>query len=128
MNRLETLKELIIIRKRVRDLAYQTNNKQLKIDLLVCIKNLRFAMEKYREGDKDMNKNRRMRLIEARALLEQANDIINDVMNEEDNAYNNLSEGLQQTMRGEQMEENVGEMEEAIDNIEGAIDNLNNIE
>ena len=128
MKRLETLKELIIIRKRVRDLAYQTNNKQLKIDLLVCIKNLRFAMEKYREGDKDMNKNRRMRLIEARALLEQANDIINDVMNEEDNAYNNLSEGLQQTMRGEQMEENVGEMEEAIDKIEEAIDNLDNVE
>ena len=47
---------------------------------------------------------------------------------EEENAFDNLTEGLQQTMRGEQMEENVSEMEEAIDKIDEVIECLDNIE
>ena len=75
-----------------------------------------------------MNNERRKKIKQAKELLDKANDLINDVMNDEDMAFNNLSDGLQQTMRGEQMENNVGEMEEAIEKIEEAIDNLDNIE
>lgn len=75
-----------------------------------------------------MNKARRKKIEEARILLSKANDIIDDVMNEEDFAFNNLSEGLQCTMRGEQMESNVNELEEAIDHIEEAINNLDSVE
>lgn len=75
-----------------------------------------------------MNKIRRNKINEIKKLLEQASDMINDVMIDEDDAFNNLSDGLQCTMRGEQMESNVSEMEEAIDNINEAIDNLENIE
>lgn len=75
-----------------------------------------------------MNNERRKKINQVKNLLEQAKDIINDVLSDEDLAFNNLSEGLQCTMRGEQMESNVSEMEEAIDNIDNVLDNLNNIE
>lgn len=75
-----------------------------------------------------MNKVRRAQIEKIKTMLEQVNDMINDVMIDEDSAFNNLSDGLQCTMRGEQMENNVSEMEEAMDNINEAIDNLTNIE
>lgn len=75
-----------------------------------------------------MNKARRKQIEQAKVLLNNVNDIINDVLNEEDFAFNNLSEGLQQTMRGETMENNIDELSEAIDNIEEAMNNLDNIE
>ena len=75
-----------------------------------------------------MNKTRRKQIEQAKELLNKVNDIINDVLNEEDFAFNNLSEGLQQTMRGETMENNIDELSEAIDNIEEAMNNLDNIE
>ncbi len=74
-----------------------------------------------------MNKSRRIRIDKALILLEQAKDIIYDVMNEEDISFNSLSEGLQQTMRGEQMEENINEMEEVIDKLDESVDSLKNI-
>ena len=75
-----------------------------------------------------MNNERRRKIKQAKELLDKANDLINDVINDEDMAFNNLSEGLQQTMRGEQMEENVSEMEEAIDGLEEVIQHLNNLQ
>lgn len=48
-------------------------------------------------------------------------------MNEEQDAFDNMSEGLQQTMRGEQMDENVYSLQEAIDKIEEAIDSINDV-
>lgn len=75
-----------------------------------------------------MNKNRRKRISDVIYTLKQVKDVLNIVMNEEDDAFNNLSEGLQCTMRGEQMEENISELEEAIEHIEEALDNLDIIE
>lgn len=75
-----------------------------------------------------MNNERRRKIKQAKELLDKANDLINDVINDEDMAFNNLSEGLQQTMRGEQMEENVSEMEEAIDGLEEVIQHLDNLQ
>lgn len=75
-----------------------------------------------------MNKNRRKRISEVVYVLNQAKDVLTTVMDEEDDAFNNLSDGLQCTMRGEQMEENVSELEEAINHIEEALDNLDSVE
>ena len=75
-----------------------------------------------------MNNFRRKQLQQAMQLLEEANDIINDVMDEEDMSFNNLSDGLQQTMRGETMENNIDEMNDAISSICDAISSLDNIE
>lgn len=75
-----------------------------------------------------MNNERRKKIRIAKTLIDQARDIIYDVMSDEENAFDNLSEGLQQTMRGERMEENVREMEEAIDKIDEAVDCLDEIE
>ena len=75
-----------------------------------------------------MNNTRRKKIKTAKILIDQARDIIYEVMSDEESAFDNLSEGLQQTMRGEQMEENVSEMEEAIDKIDEAIECLDNIQ
>ena len=75
-----------------------------------------------------MNNARRKRLKEAQNLLDKALDIIRDVLSEEDLAFNNLSEGLQQTLRGETMENNVEELDEASEQIENAINCLENVE
>ena len=50
-----------------------------------------------------MNKERRKRLEEASALLEQAREVIEDVKCEEEEAYDNLPEAFQAGERGEQM-------------------------
>lgn len=75
-----------------------------------------------------MNNARRKRLKEAQNLLDKVLDIIRDVLSEEDLAFNNLSEGLQQTLRGETMENNVEELDEASEQIENAINCLENVE
>lgn len=75
-----------------------------------------------------MNNARRKQLKEAQNLLDKALDIIRDVLSEEDLAFNNLSEGLQQTLRGETMENNVEELDEASEQIENAINCLENVE
>ena len=51
-----------------------------------------------------------------------------EVKTEEEIAFDNLSDGLQQTMRGETMEENVDIMEDAIEKIEEVVDLLDEIE
>ena len=75
-----------------------------------------------------MNNKRRKQLDNAKKYINLAIEIIEDVMDEEDFAFNNLSEGLQQTMRGEQMEENVSEMEECLESLNEIIENLDNID
>ena len=75
-----------------------------------------------------MNNDRRNRLKKAKELLLEAQDIVYDVLNEEDNAYNNLSEGLQCTLKGEQMETNIDTLDEIKDKIDEAIDSLDEIE
>lgn len=74
-----------------------------------------------------MNKARRQELKKAILKLQEAADIIRDVKDDEDFAYNNLPEGLQCSMNGEAMEENVEQMEEIIDAIEESINVLEEI-
>lgn len=75
-----------------------------------------------------MNNARRIELCKAKKLIGEARDIIEDVMNDEEMAFDNLPEGLQQTMRGETMEENVDILSEMLDNIDDVIDKFDEVE
>lgn len=60
----------------------------------------------------------------ARIALESAQDIIEEVMGEEQDAYDNMPEGVQESERGETVSDNVDMLEQAFDNIEEAVSNL----
>ena len=71
-----------------------------------------------------MNRIRRKELSKALELLEQAKDIIEACRDEEQEAYDNLPEGIQSSDRGEMMDGYIYEMEDAMESIEGAIDTI----
>lgn len=88
-----------------------------------------------------MNKERRKALAEAihylnaaQEKIENAKDIISDVYSEEDEAYDNLPESVQDSDRGEAMAENVdtldtahSELEDIFDQIQDQIDSLQEV-
>lgn len=67
-----------------------------------------------------MNRDRRLRLREAQALLEQAEAIVREVADDERAAFENLPESLQESDRGVEMEETVDALEDAATEIESA--------
>jgi len=74
-----------------------------------------------------MNKTRRAELEKGRQQLKIALDIIESVKNDEEESFDNLSEGLQQTMRGEIMEENISTLEDIIETISETIKDISTI-
>jgi hypothetical protein len=75
-----------------------------------------------------MNKMRRAEVAKAQALLEEAKTILETVSEEEREAYDNLSEGLQQADRGQQMDANATSLEGACESVDSAIDDLGSVE
>jgi hypothetical protein len=71
-----------------------------------------------------MNSQHREELARARAFIEQAQTIIQTVRSEEQQAFDNLSEGLQQTTRGQAYEEIEQQLAEADDSCDNVIANL----
>ena len=71
-----------------------------------------------------MNKERRKKLKEVNDYIEKAKIILEAIKEEEEDSYENMTEGLQATARGEQMENNISEMEDAIEGIMGVLENL----
>ena len=67
-----------------------------------------------------MNKDRRRRLGNAFDLMAKAEEIINSVMEEEQEALDNLPENLQDGERGEEMEEYIETLEEIIEYLQDA--------
>ncbi len=65
-----------------------------------------------------MNKQRRQQLYDATAALDEAVAVIQDIHAEEDEAFNNLSEGLQCSKTGDSMQEAMDKMDGFIDKIE----------
>lgn len=72
-----------------------------------------------------MNNERRKRLAEAQALLADAAQIISEVQADEQDAFDNLPEGLQASERGERMEEIANALEEATNEIDNIVETLN---
>jgi len=74
-----------------------------------------------------MNKSDRKQLEEALSLLYRAKDMIDIVSEAEMNKYDNLTEGLQATEKGQRYESNADALTEQSNDIESIIDNINDL-
>ena len=74
-----------------------------------------------------MNRQRRKELARAMELIGEARSIIENCCEEEQDAFDNMPEGIQASERGEQMEEYISTMEDVISNIEDAESGLEEI-
>lgn len=72
-----------------------------------------------------MNAQNRRDLEKALELIEEGKSIIESIKDEEQEKFDNLSDGLQQSEKVERFEENVSNLESAITDLEGAIDYVN---
>lgn len=75
-----------------------------------------------------MNKQRRMEIKNIIAELESIKTKLDNVLSEEQYAFDNMPENLQYSMRGEESQEAIDYMSEAVSNIEEAIDQLEDIQ
>lgn len=69
-----------------------------------------------------MNKERRRELQRAYDMLDNAKQIIEDIADAEQDAFDNLPEGLQASDRGARLEENSYNLDEAADAVISAIE------
>ena len=65
-----------------------------------------------------MNNERRKRIKDACDKIWEAINILTEVKEEEEEAYDNLPDGLQYSERGEQMSDNVYALEDAVSTLE----------
>ena len=79
------------------------------------------------KGRCDLNRFRREELNGAIKLLEQAYSIIENCRDDEQDAYDNLPDSLQDTERGQQMEENADNLDYADSDFENLLDSLREI-
>ena len=83
-----------------------------------------------------MNKSRRKRIAAVIStlenagydIIESARDEIEDILWEEEDAYDNMPENLQYSIRGEESSEAIDNLQEAVDNLEEALNSLNEID
>lgn len=75
-----------------------------------------------------MNKQRRLQIRTASNYVKQANDILSCAKDEEETAFDNLSEGLQATQRGGEMESNIEILDEILNHLTEASDLFDEIE
>lgn len=74
-----------------------------------------------------MNKERKEELYEVVECLEEASSALQEVRNEEQDAYDDLSEGLQCSRTGESMQNAIDEMEAIDTDIQNVITRVNNM-
>lgn len=74
-----------------------------------------------------MNKIRRSKISEVIKQIATVRDVLEDIINEEQDCYDNIPENLQGGERAEMSEEVISTMEEAFENLNEAIDELEEI-
>ena len=74
-----------------------------------------------------MNKERRKWAGKVQDKLMEAQADIEEIKSEEEMAYDNLPEGIQDSERGEAMQEAIELLEAAYDSVQDAIDNLSEL-
>ncbi|MBM6866392.1 hypothetical protein H6A66_14625 [Bacteroides caecigallinarum] len=74
-----------------------------------------------------MNRERRKRIMQLSEKLSEVRTSLESICEEEEDAFDNMPESLQESERGEQMQEYIETMEEAISNIEEIESNLEEI-
>jgi DNA repair ATPase RecN len=72
-----------------------------------------------------MNKENRKKLEKAISLIDNAKEIVERIKDEEQDKFDNLSEGLQQSDKGEKFEDNVSTLDEVLSQLDEAIDGIN---
>lgn len=72
-----------------------------------------------------MNANRRKQLADAIAKIEEARTLIEIVRDEEQDAFENMPEGIQSSERGEKMETAISRMEDSLSELDCIVDALN---
>ena len=75
-----------------------------------------------------MNKSRRRKLENILFLLGEHMEELEGIRDEEQEAFDNMPESLQNSEKGDAMTCNVDEIDSAIIDIQSAVDSLNNIE
>lgn len=74
-----------------------------------------------------MNKQRRNRLsVVALKVVELVQELY-DIQSEEQDAFDNLPEGLQMSERGDQMQENIDNLDGIISDLETVADDIDNV-
>lgn len=76
------------------------------------------------QKENTMNAARRKRIDEVMAQLEPLKELVEEILSEEQEAFDNMPEGLQQSSRGEAAESAIGSLESAFGQIEEAINEL----
>lgn len=71
-----------------------------------------------------MNANDRKELQKAIALIEEAKAIIESIGEQEQEKYDNLSEGLQASERGQKFEESAGELSNAAESLDDVVSSI----
>ena len=71
-----------------------------------------------------MNKARRKKIGQIVEELERQMDFLNDVLYDEQDAFDSIPENLQYSMRGEESQDAISGMEEAVEQIETVIEKL----
>lgn len=72
-----------------------------------------------------MNKQNRKDLSRAIKLISEAKTILDSVMEEEQEKFDNMPENLQESEKAFCFEQNVSDLESAIDELEGSMDHIN---
>ena len=71
-----------------------------------------------------MNNRRRKALKDAHYLLERASEVISKVLDEEQDAVDNMPENLQSSEKYERMETAIDKLEEAVEQIDSVKENI----
>lgn len=74
-----------------------------------------------------MNNQRRKEIAKAVAMLDDVNDILDGVNCDENDAYDNMPENLQDSDRASNMQDNIDKLDDACSSISEIIDSLNEI-
>ena len=74
-----------------------------------------------------MNKSRRTRLNDAIIYINRAMALVQEVAEEEQDSFDNLPEGIQESDRGTDMEENIGELEQVTEELETQVEVIQEI-
>ena len=73
---------------------------------------------------RDMNKQRRKQIEGMIDKLDNIKEHISDILDDEQNAFDNMPESIQYSERGYNMQEAIDNLDDSIGNIVDAIDNL----
>lgn len=74
-----------------------------------------------------MNKQDRKELQKALDFLNSANEILTSIRDQEEEKFENLPEGIQDSERGESFQENIDSLDYAVSDLESVVEYIENV-